>query len=351
MFNELDLNFYIFFFLLSFFIVFFLVRFSNKLFFGLLIDKDYYKPQAFHKKAIARLGGFLIFSLLVVFIYFYSFTFKIILLDYLFIGFAFFLLGFLDDLKIKLNPYLRLFLMIIIIIFLTNFFSIKINQSGLAFLNYWLENNLFQVFFITLCFLFIINGSNFIDGFNGLLGIHFLIISFVYLLINIQGQNLSFSAILIGQMIIVSSFLFFNLPKAKIFLGDGGSYLLGSLIVLNTIKSHELNMSVSPFFFACVVFYVFFEVFFSFFRKSIGKKSPLQPDSKHLHMILYKFLKKYSHFKNHNFITSIIINLTYFFLIFPLLFFKKNALFCRYYFFILICIYIIFYFKLKKKLD
>ena len=34
------------------------------------------------------------------------------------------------------------------------------------------------------------------------------------------------------------------------------------------------------------------EVFFSFFRKLVKKKSPLHPDSKHLHMLLYKKLLK-----------------------------------------------------------
>ena len=63
------------------------------------------------------------------------------------------------------------------------------------------------------------------------------------------------------QIIIILSFLIFNFPKAKIFLGDSGSYLLGSLIVLNTIKTYELNVEISPFFFAGVLFYLFYEVF------------------------------------------------------------------------------------------
>ena len=40
------------------------------------------------------------------------------------------------------------------------------------------------------------------------------------------------SHILIAQIIILLSFLLFNFPKAKIFLGDSGSYLIGSLVAL-----------------------------------------------------------------------------------------------------------------------
>ena len=79
-----------------------------------------------------------------------------------------FFLGFLDDLKIKINPNIRLLVMLIILLVCINIFSIQINRSGLEFLDYWLENNIFQIFFVLLCFLFVINGANLIDGFNGL---------------------------------------------------------------------------------------------------------------------------------------------------------------------------------------
>ena len=66
--------------------------------------------------------------------------------------------------------------MLMILVFSINIFSIEINRTGLAFLNSWLENNIFQLCFVLLCFLFIINGSNLIDGFNGLLISHFTIL-------------------------------------------------------------------------------------------------------------------------------------------------------------------------------
>ena len=112
-----------------------------------------------------------------------------------------------------------------------------------------------------------VNGANLVDGFNGLLAIHFLLINSILLLINLSNQNENISIMLFSQIIIVLSFLLFNFPKAKIFLGDSGSYLLGSLIVLNAIKTYDLNPQISPFFFAGLVFYLFYEVFFSFIRK------------------------------------------------------------------------------------
>ena len=44
--------------------------------------------------------------------------------------------------------------------------------------------------FVLLCFLFVINGANLIDGFNGLLTINFLIINLILTYININNEYL-----------------------------------------------------------------------------------------------------------------------------------------------------------------
>ena len=164
-----------------------------------------------------------------------------------------------------------------------------------------------------MCFLFIINGSNLIDGFNGLLVIHLLIINLVILSLNINGDK-NFIFLIIGQIIILFLFLLFNFPKAKMFFGDSGSYLFGSLTVMNVIETNNKNPEISSFFFCVILFYLFFEVFFSFFRKLVLKKSPLKPDDKHLHMLFYKYLEKSGKFIDPNYINSLFINLIYAFL-------------------------------------
>ena len=56
------------------------------------------------------------------------------------------------------------------------------------------------------------------------------------------------------------------------FLGDSGSYLLGSTVALNTILTNNLNPQLSSFFFCILLFYLFFEVFFFFFKKTLSKQ-------------------------------------------------------------------------------
>ena len=122
-----------------------------------------------------------------------------------------------------------------------------------------------------LCFLFIVNGANLIDGFNGLLVINLIIINLILIYINLTSNNTEFSILLISQIIILLSFLLFNFPNAKIFFGDSGAYLMGSLVAFNTITTNNLNPNISSFFYCSLLFYLFFEVFFSFFRKIIKK--------------------------------------------------------------------------------
>jgi len=352
---EFNLNYFIIFSLISFSTTFLVTKYAKSFFRGFLLDEDFLKPQAFHDKPTARIGGFAILLSFILFVTFYFFISGVFLKDYLAVALSLFFLGFLDDLKIKINPNIRLFLMLIILLLCINFFSIEIYRSGLEFLDLWLENNIFQVCFVLLCFLFVINGANLVDGFNGLLAIHFVLINSIFLSINLINQNESMSIILFSQIIIILSFLLFNFPKAKIFLGDSGSYLLGALVVLNTIKTYELNPSISPFFFAVVLFYLFYEVFFSFIRKVILKISPLKPDKRHLHMLLYNWLVKSKKIKKPNYLTSLLINTIYLSFQIPLFYFQNDGLVSRYSFFLLIGLYSVIYFRLnsfsKKQID
>jgi UDP-N-acetylmuramyl pentapeptide phosphotransferase/UDP-N-acetylglucosamine-1-phosphate transferase len=259
-----------------------------------------------------------------------------------------FVIGFLDDIKIKTSPLKRLLMMIFSLLFSIHFMSIGIFNIDIPFLLNFLKNDIFSSIFVLLCFLFIINGANLIDGFNGLLVINLVIINSVLLYINISNGNNEFSIFLIAQIIILLSFLLFNFPSAKIFLGDGGSYAIGSLVALNSIITNNLNPNYSSFFFCTILFYLFFEVFFSFLRKIVQKKSPIHPDSNHLHMLIYKKISLKFGREKSNYINSIVINSGYFILVLPAIYFAKDPVISKYWFFSLIPIYLLIYFRLYR---
>ena len=346
--ESIELSFLSIFSLITFFIFLIVSKYSYKFNNGILLDKDFSKPQAFHQSATSRCGGIAGLISLNIFFIIYYLIYSKFLLDYFFISNLMFIIGFLDDVKINISPLKRLVLMILFLLILINFIPIKILNIDVPVLSSFLKSNIFSSLFLLLCFLFIINGANLIDGFNGLLVINLIIINIILTYINIQNSNMEVSFLIIGQIIILLSFLLFNFPNAKIFFGDSGSYLFGSITALNTIITNNLNPNYSSFFFCILLFYIFFEVFFSFLRKVFQRKSPIHPDNKHLHMLSYKKISSKFGRDKGNFINSITINIVYSMIVVPSLKFAKDPIISRYWFFFLIIIYLLIYLRLYR---
>ena len=346
--ESIEFSFLSFFTLITFFIFLTISKYSYKIKNGILLDKDFSKPQAFHKQAVSRSGGVAGIISMNIFFLVNFLLYSNILYEYIFVCNLMFLIGFLDDIKISVSPSKRLLLMILSLFFLIHLTPIKILNIDIPFLLNFLQVDIFSSIFVLICFLFIINGANLIDGFNGLLTINLVIINLILLYINIFNGNNEFSIFLLAQLIVLLSFLLFNFPNAKIFLGDSGSYLMGSLVAFNSIITNNLNPNYSSFFFCTLLFYLFFEVFFSFLRKVAQKKSPIHPDNKHLHMLLYKKISLIFGKDKSNHINSIVINFVYFTLVLPAIYFAKDPMISRYWFFSLIVIYLLIYIRLYR---
>ena len=241
--------------LISFFIFLLVSKHSHKIKGGTLLDKDFLKPQAFHDTPVTRSGGIAAIISLSIFFYIYYLLYEEVLFNYIFISCSVFTIGFLDDLRINIKPLSRLIIMILLLFVSIYMLPIKILNVDIPFLSSLMKSHIFSSIFVLLCFLFVINGANLIDGFNGLLTINLIIINIVLAYINIENGNLKFSILIISQIIILLSFLLFNFPSAKIFLGDSGAYTMGALVALNTITTNNLNPNISSFFFCTLLFF------------------------------------------------------------------------------------------------
>ena len=215
--------------LLSFFATYFFLFFSLKNnFFSVLID--YPNSRKKHLNNIPAIGGLVIFSVLICFIlsvnilgytipHVSSFYFLFLSVS------AFFLLGLIDDIY-KLNVFLKLFFQILICLFSVLMIDF-IGEFKWPFLSLLNLND--YSFIISLIFmLIVINGINFLDGVDGLLCVVSIFMLLSFLLLN-EMNLIFFYMILIGSLL---AFLIFNKPPAKVFLGDSGSLLIGSILVL-----------------------------------------------------------------------------------------------------------------------
>ncbi len=244
----------------------------------------------FNKNKIQLSGGIFLIPIFFLLTYDYSVILTISL-------FSIFLLGLFSDIGFFSSAKLR-FLSQSIIIFLFLFYSnYTLTSVRIDVFDLMLENYLFSLFFTLFCLMILINGTNFIDGLNGLvLCYYFMIVLVVFHLRLFEYSFLSNLDITLIMMIFVYLILFniFN----QLFLGDSGSYLIGFLFGILLLQIYENNQLLSPYFIALLLWYPAFEILFSIIRKIKFRKSPFKPDNKHFHHLLFLYIYKKFNFKN-----------------------------------------------------
>ena len=223
--------------------------------------------------------------------------------------FFMFCVGFLSDVKKINSAKLRFVIQALIVLSVVYFSSIAVPQTKIIFLDQLLENNIFRIFFSIFCILIIINGFNFIDGVNTSLIGYCLIVSLSLHYLDLNGVEIS-KIVNFYNLIPVLMALFILNFFNKLYLGDGGAYFLGLLFALCLINTYQINNNISPYFMVCLLWYPAFENLFSILRKKSLSRSPLDPDTNHLHQIIFLYLKKNFNIKNIylNTATGMIIN-------------------------------------------
>ena len=251
----------------------------------LILSNTGLEHQSFVNNSIPLTGG--IFSLLPAL---YLFLPNYNLFCYIFI--LLFILGLLSDLNILISPKKRFFLQLLLVIFFTTVYKFEVTPTKIIFFDNIIQNNYWGYIFTAFCLMILINGSNFIDGLNGLLiGYISLIILFLIKLDLFSSLNF-FDNKYIYFIIIFLFILFLNFFN-QLFLGDSGAYSLSFLIGFVLIEIYNLNQNISPYFIILLLWYPCFENLFSILRKIFYKKNnPLKPDTEHLHQKLFIYCKK-----------------------------------------------------------
>ena len=242
------------------------------------------KHQLFsNKKNIPLVGGiFLIIPL--IFINYQNIVYSVLLI-------LIFLLGFLSDQKILISAKKRFLIQIALVFFSVIFLDLEILSSKLIFFDYLLKNSIFNIFFTSFCLLILINGSNFMDGLNGLLLSYMTFIIFILLKLGLLNELLINDDIINYLIFFIIIIILLNLSN-YLMLGDTGAYILSFFVGYLIIKCHISNPNISPYFFISLLWYPCYENLFSIIRKLKSKLSPLIPDNKHLHQLIYARLKK-----------------------------------------------------------
>ena len=212
-------------------------------------------------------------------------------LIFCFIILTIFIIGFLSDNRIINSPKIRIFFQSLVIFIAVYSLDIQISSTRISVLDKLIDIKIFGIIFCVFCLMILINGSNFVDGLNGLLLGYCLIILFILAksdllyLIQIEEDLLLFFFL---SIVIMLFFNFFNL----FYLGDGGSYSIGLVLGFLLISIYNFSNNISPFFIILLLWYPCFENLFSILRKNKFKNSPIVADDKHFHQLLFFYIKK-----------------------------------------------------------
>jgi undecaprenyl-phosphate alpha-N-acetylglucosaminyl 1-phosphatetransferase len=247
-----------------------------------------------HDKTTPFVGGVGVLAALLIALVLLIATYPVQLSKWLTLGGAsvvIFATGFTDDLM-QLNYKLRLLIQAVVASIMVLAGGVVLGDLGGLLSGSTLELGIFAIPFTIFSVIGGINAVNMIDGIDGLAGtlslISLLLIAAVAFVAG-GTSTLTLSVALAGG---IAAFLYYNLRyasqhRAKVFLGDNGSMLIGFLLAWILIDlSQKPGAAMTPVTALWLFSIPLMDTLSVILRRILGRKSPFMPDRTHLHHIL-----------------------------------------------------------------
>ena len=243
-------------------------------------------PQKFHCDPTPRIGGAAIFFALVIGSYFSPDPVSHLLGSMLIASLPAFAAGFTEDITKRVSVFKRLFATFISALlasFLTGYTLSHLSVWGLDALLLYLP---ISVLFTAFAVAGVANAVNIIDGFNGLASGSVIIAIAAMGVIALEVGDFTLFTLSLTVLTGIGGFMLFNFPFGKMFMGDGGAYLLGFLLAWIAVMLPARNPEVSEWASLLACAYPINETIFTMTRRSLRKDSLGLPDSAHLHSLI-----------------------------------------------------------------
>jgi len=206
-------------------------------------------------------------------------------------AFPLFLAGSAEDLGFLVTPKLRIGAIAISALCCAVFLPAVVTQLGLP-----LVDDLLAIYPAALLFTIfaasgVTNAFNLIDGLNGLASftaITTAVALSALALIGGLGHLITFYALLAA---VTFGFFILNYPAGKLFLGDGGAYLLGHCLVWGGITLANELLGVSAFAILLIFFWPIADTALAIWRRVRRSTPTALPDRLHFHQLAMRFLE------------------------------------------------------------
>lgn len=242
--------------------------------------------QKFHTRPTPRIGGVGIVAGLVASWWSAPAAAQDLLGPLLLAGIPAFAAGLLEDITKKVGVTARLVATMISGFLAWWITDIALNRVGIPPLNVLLTWTPLAIAFTAFAVAGVANAINIVDGFNGLSsGTALIALTSLGAMATVQGDvALAQTCMLVG--VAVLGFWFVNFPLGKIFLGDGGAYLVGFALAWLAVLLLMRNPAVSPWAALLACGYPVIEVLYSMWRRWRNKMPAGEPDKLHLHSLV-----------------------------------------------------------------
>ena len=257
--------------------------------------------QSAHSGFVPRVGGLAIYISILVLIPLLSFGFiplsvvfdldaeqlTLLILSaapVLFVGLA-------EDLGYDMSPKARLGASAFSSFIAILFFKVWLERLGIPGVDTLLMFAPLGILFTIFATVGVVNAFNLIDGLNGLSSYVTVSVAVSISIIAFQSGNTQISIFMVLFVTAVLGFMALNFPMGKIFLGDGGAYALGHLLVWSAIILISGASEISPFSILLVFFWPVADTGLAIWRRwKLGNPAD-RPDRLHFHQLAMRFLE------------------------------------------------------------
>ncbi len=243
-------------------------------------------PQKFHDQPTPRVGGVAIFLALVVACFVSPNSMSTLLWPMVIASVPAFAAGLTEDLIKTVKPFYRLLATMVSGVaawWLTGYSLTHLEMSGAYSILVYLP---VSVAFTAFAVAGVAHSINMIDGFNGLASGTIMLMFLALGFIAFDAGDTELALLCLTMIIVMAGFFVFNFPFGKIFLGDGGAYLVGFLLAWVAVMLPMRNPQISIWAPLLVCAYPVNEALFTMARRLVGNVSVGAPDSKHLHSLI-----------------------------------------------------------------
>lgn len=243
-------------------------------------------PQKFHGDPTPRVGGIAIYLAFVVACLVSPKPTSDLLFPMLIASIPAFAAGLIEDLFKQLSAFSRLLATMVSGVaawWLSGYSLTHLEITKAYAIFFYLP---VSVAFTTFAVAGVAHAINMIDGFNGLATGTIVLLFFALGLIALNAGDLQIVQLCLTMIVVMTGFFVFNFPLGKIFLGDGGAYLVGFLLAWVAVMLPIRNPQVSIWAPLLVCAYPVNEALFTMGRRFVNKVPLGSPDCKHLHSLI-----------------------------------------------------------------